>query len=122
MKMTNIHSRTNCPVMGTDRCLLEETGECPVEETAKLLGKKWVILILRELLAGKRRFNELLRSLDGISPGVLSGRLNEMEKMEIINRAAYAEVPLRVEYSLTEKGGDLKDAVVSMAQWWMRWK
>ena len=120
--MANIHSCANCPIMGTDKCLLEETGECPVEETAKLLGKKWVILVLRELLAGKRRFNGILRSLEGISPGVLSNRLDEMENMGIIKREMYAEVPLRVEYSLTEKGWDLKDAVVSMAEWWMKWR
>ena len=120
--MANLHGCSNCPIMGTDKCLLEQTGECPVEETANLLGKKWVILILRELLAGKRRFNELLRSLKGISPGVLSNRLNEMEKIGIINRKVHAEVPLRVEYSLTEKGQDLKDAIVCLAEWWMKWK
>ena len=79
--MENIHGCANCPITGIGSCLLEEKGECPVEETAKLIGKKWVILILRELLAGKRRFNELLRSLKGISPSVLSNRLNEMEKI-----------------------------------------
>ena len=120
--MTNLHGTPNCPIMGTDKCLLEEIGKCPVEETAKLIGKKWVILILRELFSGKRRFNELLRSLDGISPGVLSDRLNEMEKNGIINRKVYAEVPLRVEYSLTEKGLDLKNTVASMAEWWTKWK
>ncbi|ODS35485.1 hypothetical protein BEH94_06570 [Candidatus Altiarchaeales archaeon WOR_SM1_SCG] len=108
--------------METDKCFLEETGMCPVEETANLIGKKWVILILRELLAGTRRFNELLRSLKEISPGVLSNRLNEMKKCGIIQRKVYAKVPLRVEYSLTEKGLDLKDTVVSMVEWWMKWK
>ena len=120
--MANIHGSSNCPIIGTDKCLLEETDKCPVEETANLIGKKWVILILRELLAGNRRFNELLRSLKGISPGVLSQRLNEMEKMGIITREVYAEVPLRVEYSLTEKGGDLKEAMQSLAEWQIKWK
>lgn len=120
--MTNLHGTSNCPITGKENCLLEETGKCPVEETANLIGKKWVIMILRELFAGKKRFNELLKTLEGISPGVLSERLRDMEKYEILKRKAYAEVPLRVEYSLTEKGKDLKRSIVSMAEWGIKWK
>ena len=119
--MANLHGYSDCPITGKDRCLLEETGKCPAEETANLIEKKWAILILRELLNGRRRFNEVLKSLNGISPRVLSKRLNEMEENGIINRKIYAEVPLRVEYSLTEKGLDLKDVMVSMAEWWIKW-
>ena len=120
--MANLHGCSNCPITGEEKCLLEETGKCPVEETAKLMGKKWIILILRELFAGKRRFNEILKSLDGISPGVLSGRLCEMEKKGIIHRKVSEKAPLRVEYALTEKGMDLKSAVARMAEWWIKWE
>ena len=119
--MVNSDGISMCKITKKNPCLLEKAGKCPVEETANLIGKKWTILILRELLKDKKRFNELLRSLKGISPRVLSDRLDELGENGVVNRNAYAEVPLRVEYSLTEKGGDLKDAVASMAEWWMKW-
>ena len=128
LEFTNNEEITNlqgcypgCPITGEEKCLLEETGKCPVVETAKLIEKKWTISILREFINGKKRFNEVLKSLEGISPRVLSDRLREMEESGIINRKAYAEIPLRVEYALTEKGQDLENAIASMAEWWMEW-
>ena len=121
MGTTNLYGCFDCSVVGKDKCILEE-GKCPVEEAANLIEKKWTILILRELFNGKRRFNELLKSINGISPRILSKRLNEMEEYGIIDRNAYAEVPIRVEYSLTEKGEDLEDLILGMAKWWMKWQ
>ena len=119
--MTNIHGTSTCPILGTKECLLEKSGNCPCEQTAKLLGKKWMILMLRELLARPRRFNQILKSLEGISPGILSARLNELEGMGIAKRKVYDETPVKVEYSLTEKGRGLKDALVCMSEWWTKW-
>ena len=110
-----------CELTGEHNCLLEEIGKCPVEEIANLIGKKWTILILRELLKDKKRFNEIQKSLGGIGPRVLSSRLDELEEKGIVKRVAYAEVPVRVEYSLTERGEDLRDVVVGMADWWRKW-
>ena len=83
--------------------------DCPVEYTASLIANKWKIIILRELLTGTKRYNELTRSVVGISAKVLTENLRELEKDGIINRKVYPEVPPRVEYSLTKKGEDLKD-------------
>ena len=76
---------------------------CPVAATAEIIGRKWVSLIIRDLSYGPRRFGELQHSLD-ISPRVLSTRLQELEDEQLIHRQIFAEVPPRVEYSLTEKG------------------
>lgn len=77
---------------------------CPIESTINIIGKKWAILIIRDLLEGKKRFGELERSLSGISPRTLSARLLELEKYGVVKKKIYPEVPLHVEYSLTKKG------------------
>ena len=77
----------------------------------KIIGKKWSILILRDLFDGKKRFSELLLSLDGISPRTLSLRLKEFEKNKIVTKKAYKEVPLHVEYFLTKKGESLNEII-----------
>ncbi len=120
--MSNPHNTKNCPIMGTDKCIFEETGKCPISEISNMLAKRWVMQIMRELLAGNRRFNELQKSLKNISPRVLSERLDEMENYGIIKREIYAEVPVKVEYSLTEKGLDLKDSLNVLAKWWIKWE
>ena len=76
---------------------------CPVEAIAEIIGRKWVSLILRDLAKGVQRFGELQHSL-AISPRVLSSRLQELEDEGLIRREVFAEVPPRVEYTLTEKG------------------
>ena len=85
--------------------------ECPVEYTASILSNKWKCLILRDLLTGTKRFNELNKSIIGISAKVLTENLREMENDGIINRKTYAVVPPKVEYSLSSKGEELKPII-----------
>ena len=91
---------------------------CPVETTLQLIGNKWQVLILRDLLSnGTMRFKELQRSVGNISQKVLTSNLREMEAEGIVNRKAYAEVPPRVEYSLTPLGETLKPVLDAMREW-----
>jgi DNA-binding HxlR family transcriptional regulator len=80
---------------------------CPVERTVNLIGGKWTLLILRDLFEGTRRFGELRVSLAGISPKTLTEKLRDLEQAGIVKRKIYAEVPPRVEYSLTRRGQKL---------------
>ena len=95
---------------------------CPVEMTLQLIGDKWKVLIIRDLMEGTKRFNELMRSVTGISQKVLTSHLRAMEKAGLVNRKVYAEVPPRVEYSLTETGFSLKPILDSMVAWGMHYK
>lgn len=90
---------------------------CGVAKTLKIIGSKWTMLILHNLFSGKMRFGELQRSLPNISPKTLSLRLQELEKEGIIKKKIYAEVPLKVEYSLTKKGESLGEIFTKMAEW-----
>ena len=94
---------------------------CPVARTAEIISGKWTLLIIRDLASGVKRFNQLERSLRGISPKTLSERLRSLEEGGIIFRRTFAEVPPRVEYSLTEKGRDLVDLIESMRNYGERW-
>jgi len=96
--------------------------DCPVEYTASLIANKWKIIILRELLTGTKRYNELTRNVVGISAKVLTENLRELEKDGIINRKVYPEVPPKVEYSLTEKGNDLKEVIETMKRFGQKYK
>lgn len=87
---------------------------CPVEYTASIIGNKWKIIILRDLLTGTKRYNELTRSVVGISAKVLTENLRDLEKDGIISRKVYPVVPPKVEYSLTDKGNELKDVLECM--------
>lgn len=89
---------------------------CPVEYTASIIGNKWKIIILRDLLTGTKRYNELTRSVVGISAKVLTENLRDLERDGIIARKVYPEVPPHVEYSLTEKGYELKDVLECMKE------
>lgn len=93
---------------------------CPIERTLQIIGSKWTLLILRDLLEGTKRFGELSRSLNGISPKTLSERLRQLEEQQIIKRTIYPEVPSRVEYSLTERGKSLRDVLDAMRDWGSR--
>ena len=95
----------------------QELPACPVEITMGLIGDKWKILIIRDLLTGTKRFGELRKSLNGISQKVLTNNLRDMEKSDLIHRKVFAEVPPRVEYSLTDTGWSLKPILDSMVQW-----
>jgi len=88
--------------------------DCPVEYTASIISNKWKIIILRELLTGIKGYNELNRNVVGTSSKVLTQNLKDLEKDGIINRKVYPEVPPRVEYSLSDKGQDLKEVIESM--------
>lgn len=90
---------------------------CPVETTLMLIGDKWKVLILRDLLPGTKRFGELKKSIGTISQKVLTAQLRDMEGNGLVHREVYAEVPPRVEYSLTERGKSLKPILDSMRTW-----
>ena len=94
---------------------------CPVARTAEIISGKWTLLIIRDLVSGVKRFNQLERSLQGISPKTLSERLRSLEEEGIIIRQVFAEVPTRVEYSLTEKGYDLVCVIENMRTFGKRW-
>ena len=100
----------------------EELPDCPVATTVQLIGNKWKLLILRNLLARPWRFNELRKSLDGISQKVLTESLRSMESDGIIVRTVYAEVPPRVEYSLSEMGETLRPILDAMQAWGQEYK
>lgn len=95
----------------------KELPACPVEITMGLIGDKWKVLIIRDLLTGTKRFGELKKSLTGITQKVLTNNLRQMEASGLVNRKVYAEVPPRVEYSLTETGWSLKPILDSMVVW-----
>lgn len=96
--------------------------DCPVEMTLQLIGTKWKVLIVRDLLTGTKRFSELMRSLSGISQKVLTSNLRDMEKAGLVLRNIYPEVPPRVEYSLTETGWSLEPVLDSMKSWGTAYK
>ena len=100
----------------------DELPECPVATTVSLIGSKWKLLIMRNLLARPWRFNELQKSLDGISQKVLTDSLRSMESDGIIVRTVYPEVPPRVEYSLSELGESMRPIIKSMEEWGLDYK
>ena len=96
---------------------VKELPVCPVETTLMLIGDKWKVLILRDLLPGTKRFGELKKSIGSVSQKVLTAQLRDMEEKGLVNRKVYAEVPPRVEYSLTELGKSLKPILDAMWDW-----
>lgn len=100
----------------------DELPDCPVGTTVSLIGSKWKLLILRNLLTRPWRFNELRKDLDGISQKVLTDSLRSMEEDGIITRTVYAEVPPRVEYALSELGESMRPIIKSMEEFGIRYK
>lgn len=96
---------------------IKEFPACPVETTLSLIGNKWKVLILRDLMTGTKRFGELKRSVGDISQKVLTAQLRDMEENGLISRKVYAEVPPRVEYSLTPLGESLSPILSAMKNW-----
>ena len=94
---------------------------CPVARTAEIISGKWTLLIIRDLTTGTKRFSELERSLAGISPKTLSERLSALEREGVLHRKTYAEVPPKVEYSLTEKGQALAEVIDAMRSYGNAW-
>ena len=95
----------------------KELPACPVETTLALIGDKWKVLILRDLMPGTKRFGEWKKSIDTVSQKVLTAQLRDMEANGLVHREVYAEVTPRVEYSLTELGQSLKTILVAMWNW-----
>ncbi|MCI8698709.1 MAG: helix-turn-helix transcriptional regulator [Oscillospiraceae bacterium] len=90
---------------------------CPVETTLTLIGDKWKVLIIRDLLSGTKRFGELKRSIGGVSQKVLTAQLRQMEADGLLTRTVFPEVPPRVEYTLTRLGHSLKPVLDAMRDW-----
>ncbi len=100
----------------------EEMPACPVATTVALIGSKWKLLIMRNLLVRPWRFNELKRNLTGISQKVLTDSLRSMEEDGIVTRTVYPEVPPRVEYSLSELGQSMRPIIQAMEAWGTAYK
>ncbi|MGI6018764.1 MAG: winged helix-turn-helix transcriptional regulator [Marvinbryantia sp.] len=101
---------------------VKELPACPVETTLTLIGDKWKVLILRDLLTGTKRFGELKKSIGNVSQKVLTAQLRAMEENGLLTRTVYAEVPPRVEYTLTDLGESLKPILDAMWNWGEEYK
>lgn len=99
-----------------------ELPSCPVETTLMLISDRWKVLILRDLLSGTKRFGELKKSIGSITQKVLTANLRSMEECGLLKRKVYAEVPPRVEYTLTETGYSLKPIMDAMFQWGIQYQ
>jgi DNA-binding HxlR family transcriptional regulator len=97
--------------------ILKELPACPVETTLTLISDKWKVLILRDLMPGTKRFGELKKSIGHVTQKVLTAQLRQMEESGLLTRKVYAEVPPRVEYTLTELGYSLKPVLDAMRAW-----
>jgi len=94
---------------------------CPIDNTFKIIGKKFTVHIIRNMaMMGQTRFNQFLDSIEDVNPKTLSARLKEMEKDGLITRKVYDEAPIRVEYTLTKKGKDLQGILDQMAAFSMK--
>ena len=100
----------------------EELPDCPVATTVQLIGNKWKLLILRNLLARPWRFNEMLHSIPGISQKVLTDNLRALENDGIITRTVFPEVPPRVEYALSELGATMRPIIDAMQAWGLNYQ
>ena len=100
----------------------DKLPDCPVATAVSLIGSKWTLLILRNVLARPWRFNELQKSLEGISQKVLTDSLRSMEADGIVIRSVFAEFPPHVEYSLSDLGESLRPIIKSMEVWGMNYK
>lgn len=102
--------------------MMQTLPACPVEATLTLIGNKWSVLILRDLMDGTKRFNELQKSIGSITQKVLTSNLRTMETQGLLERKIYAEVPPRVEYTLTDTGYSLKPVLDAMTAWGLQYK
>ena len=99
---------------------MPELKSCPIETTFKIIGKRWTVLIIREILRGNVQFNRFMENITGISPKVLTERLRELEQFGIIKRRIVSDYPVRVEYSLTDLGRGLEPVLLSAASFSMK--
>ena len=100
----------------------DELPECPVATTVQLIGNKWKLLIIRNLMSKPQRFTEFVQTIPGISKKVLTDNLRSLEEDGLVNREVFAEVPPRVEYSLSETGKTLKPILDAMYSWGENYK
>ena len=100
---------------------MPELKSCPIETTFKIIGKRWTVLIIREILRGNTQFNRFMENIDGISPKVLTERLRELEQLGIIRRRIVSEYPVKVEYSLTDLGRGFEPVLLSAAYFSMKY-
>lgn len=108
--------------MSEKEIIVQDLPACPVETTLTLISDKWKVLIIRDLLTGTKRFNELKRSVGNISQKVLTSQLRQMEQSGLLTRKVYAEVPPRVEYTLTDLGYSLNPILKAMEAWGTQYK
>ena len=97
-----------------------ELRSCPIEATFKIIGKKWTVLIVREMLRGTKQFNRFLENIEGITPKVLTERLRELQKLGIVKRRIVSEYPVRVEYEMTDLGKEFEPVLLAAASFSMR--
>lgn len=102
--------------------LAKELPKCPVEVTLMMLNSRWKVLIIRELLTGTKRFGELKKAVGKITQKVLTSNLREMEELGLVERKVYAQIPPRVEYTLTDVGYSLAVVLDAMAEWGSAYK
>ncbi len=100
----------------------EELPECPVATTVQLIGNKWKLLIIRNLLVSPQRFTEIKKTVPGISQKVLTDNLRALEEDGLVDRTVYAEVPPRVVYSLSDPGNSLRPIIDAMQEWGINYK
>jgi DNA-binding HxlR family transcriptional regulator len=100
---------------------IPELKSCPIETTFRIIGKKWTVLIIREILRGHKQFNRFMENIIGITPKVLTERLRELERHGIIKREIISEYPIRVEYSLTDIGRGFEPVMLSAASFSMKY-
>ncbi len=95
----------------------KDLPKCPIETTLKMLGCRWKILIIRELLSGTKRFGELKKNVTGITQKVLTSKLRDMEELGLLERTVYPQIPPKVEYTLTDIGYSLRPVLDSLKSW-----
>lgn len=99
---------------------MPELKSCPIETTFKIIGKRWTVLIIREMLRGTAQFNRFLENIEGITPKVLTQRLRELQQFGIVRRRIVSDYPIRVEYELTDLGKEFEPVLLAAASFSMR--
>ena len=100
---------------------MPELKSCPIETTFRIIGKKWTVLIIREILRGHKQFNRFIENIEGITPKVLTERLRDLERLGIIKREIVSEYPIRVEYSLTNLGKEFEPVLLAAGSFSMKY-
>ena len=109
----------NCSVIETVYTM-PELKSCPIETTFRIIGKRWTVLIIREILRGHTQFNRFMENIEGITPKVLTERLRELERLGMIRRKIVSKSPVRIEYGLTDAGKGLEQVLLSAASFSMK--